>query len=131
MYTFQFLDYDDAIQYAKIINLNTVEYKWSVFIPHHLPLDLSLYELKQIVPASSPQEYPMSQVVRDGKRRWIDLYTSIIDRSPGLHIYRASFVNTKTDETCYKFLSYKIQDDSPERPYIYMNRNKEDENGSK
>lgn len=53
---------------------------------------------------------------------WVDIPVDCLDLSIGLHTYALEFVNLATGDTFYQYFNYTIQDDSPEKPYIYMTR---------
>ncbi len=61
-------------------------------------------------------------VTRDENRPWIDIQSSILDVTAGQHTYRMTFnrLGEKLSATCW--FSYIIQDNNPEKPYIYMDR---------
>ena len=56
------------------------------------------------------------------KRPWIKMRKDNINTSPGKHLYGFIFKDTKRKIEYQLFLSYIIQDDDPDKPYIYMNR---------
>ena len=55
-------------------------------------------------------------------RPWIDIPTDKLNLNPGLHIYILEFYNKITQDTLLQQFYYKIQDDNPPKPYIYMKR---------
>ncbi|MBO4542802.1 MAG: hypothetical protein J5725_06415 [Bacteroidales bacterium] len=65
------------------------------------------------------------KTTRDEQKPWIDIDSTILDTTAGQHTYRMTFskegVNLKA--TCW--FSYTIQDNNPEKPYIYMERDED------
>lgn len=57
-------------------------------------------------------------------RPWIDIDTDLLDKSVGLHTYIIRFESKLTGDLTFQQFSYIIQNDNPEKPYIYMNRDK-------
>ena len=59
--------------------------------------------------------------------RWIDIGVKHLNKSIGLHTYRIDLLNPRTGMVYDRYFSYTMQNDSPEKPYIYMKRDKEEE----
>lgn len=53
---------------------------------------------------------------------WIKVDTGYLNITPGLHTYKLSFVEKSSDALFSRYIAYIIQDDDPEKPYIYMHR---------
>ena len=53
---------------------------------------------------------------------WVDIPVDLLNLSIGLHTYSLEFINLVTGDTFYQYFNYTIQDDDPDKPYIYMNR---------
>ena len=51
---------------------------------------------------------------------WIDIGIKHLNVDAGMHTYRLRFI--RNDDCVNLYVSYTIQDDNPEKPYIYMNR---------
>lgn len=54
--------------------------------------------------------------------RWIDIPVDCLNLDTGYHQYLVEFINNVTADTLYLYFSYMIQNDDPDKPYIYMNR---------
>lgn len=98
-----------------------------VKLPDGLPRDLVLSEIYNL-DAAEDIDFA-DKATRDENRPWIDIDSSILDTTTGQHTYRMTFqhLGDKLNSTCW--FSYIIQDNNPEKPYIYMDRN-EDSDGS-
>ena len=118
-----------VIQSSKLdqLPLNTKIYNSKDFsdivcvkLPPEMPRDMDLTEIYDLN-ASKDLDFA-DFVARDEQRPWIDIQTSILDITAGQHIYRMTFSkpDVRLKATCW--FSYTIQDNNPEKPYIYMNR---------
>ena len=68
-------------------------------------------------------------IQRNCRRPWIRIDSCILDTSIGQHTYRFQFINRETDDVYSLYLSYIIQDDNPDRPYVYMNEKEGESDG--
>ena len=59
-------------------------------------------------------------IERQQCRPWLRIVFPVLDQDAGLHIYKITFVNRYTDDVVSAYISYTIQDDNPNKPYIYM-----------
>lgn len=58
----------------------------------------------------------------DTCRIWYKFDPEYLNMTVGYHQYRMTFQNTLTSDTCLLYFAYTIQDNDPEKPYIYMHR---------
>lgn len=58
----------------------------------------------------------------DDNPLWIDVLFDCLNLDIGLHDYTIEFVNVVTGDTYYQYFCYRIQSDSPDKPYVYMDR---------
>lgn len=129
--------FTSVIQSSKLseIPLHTVVYNKADFseivcvkLPPEMPRDMELTEIYNL---DSQEDLDFSdQVTRDENRPWIDISSSILDTAIGQHTYRMTFSKPecKLKATCW--FSYIIQDNHPEKPYIYMDRGEDKEDSS-
>lgn len=103
----------------------------------HLPMDpYNLGELQEIVPVGNKSygktltPIDLSECTQFTAHPWLDINTSALDLSVGFHLYRLTYNNATYNTTVYIFFNYIIQDDNPERPYIYMETEEEAEEDS-
>ena len=116
---------------TKIYNSKDFDEIVCVKLPPQMPRDMDLIEIYNLN-ASEDVDFA-DQVTRDEHRPWIDISSSILDLGIGQHTYRMTFAkeNCKLKATCW--FSYIIQNNNPEKPYIYMDReenNTPDSSGS-
>ena len=94
-----------------------------VKLPPQMPRDMELTEIYNLN-ASEDVDFA-DKTTRDEHRPWIDIDSTILDLTAGQHVYRMTFRNPwrKLGATCW--FSYIIQDNNPEKPYIYMDRSED------
>lgn len=118
-----------VIQSSKLsdLPLHTVIYNAKDFsdivcvkLPPQMPRDMQLTEIYNL-DASESLDYD-DYVTRDENRPWIDIQSSILDVTAGQHTYRMTFAKLDCKLTATCWFSYIIQDNHPEKPYIYMER---------
>lgn len=105
---------------TKIYNSKDFSEIVCVKLPPQMPRSMDLMEIYNL---NSQEDIDfIDQTTRDEHRPWIDISSSILDLTPGQHTYRMTFGNSdcKLKATCW--FSYIIQENDPEKPYIYMNR---------
>ena len=111
-----------AVYNAKDIN-DIICVKFPLMVPRD-------YQLASIYDLNSDKELDFDDfVTRDENRPWIDINSSILDLTPGQHVYRMILSKPDSRLTATCWFSYIIQDNFPETPYIYMKRD-EDSSGS-
>lgn len=57
--------------------------------------------------------------------RWVDIPCNLLDSSAGVHSYCITLADPISSDTYRLYFTYLIQDDNPNTPYIYMNRQEE------
>ena len=113
---------------VKVFNKNTVEYFVYLRIPENLARDCELYEIEDLDHVDIPIEYK-DLVQRHCRGPWLRVESRLLDLSCGQHTYRFGFVNTVTDDVFSLYISYSIQDDNPDKPYIYMDGKEDNDDG--
>ena len=127
-----------VIQSSKLsdLPLHTVIYNAKDFseivcvkMPPQMPRDMQLVEIYNL---NSSEDLDFTDfVTRDENRPWIDIQSSILDTTAGQHTYRMTFAKEEIKLTATCWFSYIIQDNNPEKPYIYMKRDEDSgESGS-
>lgn len=105
---------------TKIYNSKDFSEIVCVKLPPQMPRDMELSEIYNL-DAQEDVDFA-DQVTRDEHKPWIDISSSILDLAPGQHTYRMTFgkPECKLKATCW--FSYIIQENNPEKSYIYMKR---------
>lgn len=109
--------YEDMSKFTSVFNIN----QFNDIIWIHIPdsdskylTDISIREMYQsdFIQYSRELSYP-----------WMYINSSELNKSPGQHIYEIKLKDSRYLEgNCYLYFSYIIQDDNPDKPYIYMDR---------
>jgi hypothetical protein len=106
--------------YTKIYNKADFSEIVCVKLPEKMPRD---FELAEIYNLESQEDLDFAdQTTRDEHKPWIDISSSILDTTAGQHTYRMTFQNLGCKLKANCWFSYIIQDNHPEKPYIYMDR---------
>ena len=115
--------HDDMFRYRKVFNLTEIDYYLYVKLEPPLASIWYLYKVEEKMKDGSLVELPISsgEVVRQSPT-WLKFQTNFIDTSVGLHVYKLTFVHTITNVVATLWFSYTIQNDNPDKPYIYMKR---------
>lgn len=110
--------------YTKAYNSKDFSDIVCVKLPPALPRHMELCEIYNLN-ASEDVDFT-DQVTRDEYKPWVDISSSILDLTPGQHTYRMTFQDgfgSRLNATCW--FSYIIQENNPEKPYIYMKRDED------
>ena len=120
----------DLPLHTKIYNSKDFDETVCVKLPPQMPRDMDLIDLYNLNVAEDVDF--ADQVTRAEHRPWIDISSSILDLSIGQHVYRMTFQSANPDcklkATCW--FSYIIQDNNPDKPYIYMKRDEDKKESS-
>jgi len=112
--------YEDLPKYSKVFNLNTLNYHLWIYLDPDDMRDACFLGAEEIGPDANNSTIFPDTFVRESQC-WIRVNSGYINRKPGKHTLKLSFVNRYTDTDFSLYASYYIQDDNPEKPYVYMN----------
>lgn len=115
---FNLVPYDEAIRNALYLNKQTLGEKFYCKIPLDMAHAVEFVSVCEI--AHDP--IAAESITVSDNNPWIDISTDAMNLSVGPHMYQFSFRNTRFGEMMYLYLYYNLQDDNPEKPYIYMDR---------
>ena len=115
---FTLATYDDAIRNALFLNKQTLGEKFYCRIPSEQFHDTELVSICEI----GHDNIPAESFSTAENNPWIDINAAAMNLTAGPHMYQFKFRNTRFGEIMYLYLYYNLQDDNPEKPYIYMNR---------
>lgn len=110
-------DYDDLYKYGKVFNLENFGPTLHVELVHNIYRDLRLYNIYNIETYDEISRYYHRE---ETMHPWIDIPVDVLDLKVGLHTYRIEFANSITGDVYYQYFTYTIQDDCPDKPYIYV-----------
>ena len=117
--------YLETIYRDKISSVNKVfrrsEFDSIGYLPIHLNIDVrdykfvSIYSLNPMNFRLFKEEYNMCLC-----RAWIDVPVTSLDLNIGYHLYTVQLVNIHTNDIANLYFSYTIQNDEPEKSYLYL-----------
>lgn len=119
--------HDDIAKNNKVFNLSELDYFLYVQLEPPLSSKWYLYRVEEKLKDGSLRGVIFPDTVRKESPTWLKLTTTLINKEIGLHIYKLTFVDTETDVLTSLWFSYTIQNDNPDKPYVYMERNSEEQ----
>lgn len=102
-----------------IINKNIIPYFFWIRIPSLYNPDFDLYQIDELGQEVKELDY-RKFLNRECGKPWLRINSGIFNLNAGMHTYKLSMVNPKTNDVVYLYISYIIQDDNPPKPYDYM-----------
>lgn len=124
----------DYLQACKWENLNKSNPTWNrsaidcyiyIQVPAEVLVNCALYQVYELT-SEGCKEAPEGAIVRD-VNCWLKGTSSLMNMTAGLHTYKLSFVDRITNVSFDLFINYTVQDDNPDKPYIYMKREETNE----
>ena len=116
----QAVEYKNLGSATPVWNLNQVNYYVWVKIPSDVARHSKLYAVKELYPEKQEEaEIPVS-AFEQCSLVYIRIIAQILNMKVGKHTHKLEFVDNVTGDTFYLFFSYIIQNDNPDRPYVYM-----------
>lgn len=116
--TLQSCRYEDLAKYCKVFNLSTLDYHLWIYLNPETVRESYFYQAEEIGPEADNSKIFEDTFQREGC--WIRVNMQYLNLKSGKHTYRLMFVERYTDTDFSLYFSYIIQDDSPEKPYVYM-----------
>lgn len=107
-----------------VINNHQVEFFLWIELPHESSAYIELFQIDEISSGSNELNYHKF-LHRAYRRPWIRLNSGILNLEIGQHIYKMSFIDTRTDDVLSLYFSYILQNDNPDKPYVYMDRDRQ------
>lgn len=121
LFSLEACDFDDLNLHNKVFNSATVEYYLWIHLPLNMIRDCELFQISEIAPRNKELSWN-GLVERECDKPWLKVTTSLLDTSVGSHLYKFSFVHRYTNDVVSVYISYTIQNDNPDKPYVYMNK---------
>mgnify|MGYP007069998203 CR=1 FL=1 len=113
--------YEDLPKYTKVFNEDTAEYHLWIYLNPAYVRNTYLYEAKEIGPNADNSKLFLDTFKRESQC-WIKVKREYLNNKIGKHIYKLSFVNKETDADFSLYVSYYLQNDNPEKPYVYIEK---------
>ena len=117
--------YLETIYRDKISSVNKVfrrsEFDSIGYVPVHLNVDVKDY---RVVSVNSLNPINARLFKEEDNiclhRAWIDIPVTSLDLGIGYHLYTVQLVNIHTNDIANLYFSYTIQNNEPEKPYLYL-----------
>lgn len=109
-----------------VLGKEQLEYYTWIHLPHDLSRDFALVQIDNI-DDSLPKEVKRAFINRKPGKPWIRIRTGALNQSIGLHRYKITLVNKTSDDVVSLYFAYIMQDNNPDKPYIYMRKEGKDE----
>lgn len=114
----QSCEYKDLAKNCKVFNLSTLNYHLWIYLNPEMVRDTYFNKAFEIGPDADNSKIFPDTFIREGI--WIRVNMQYLNLKPGKHTIQLDFVDRYTDDDFSLYVSYIIQDDNPEKPYVYM-----------
>ena len=107
---------------TKVFNIHDFEYHLFIRVPDNIYREYELYELNELNDSSEKRSIPSAGIDHNVHNPWYTIIFDYLNKDIGLHTYRMMMVNRLTNHTLSLYFSYVVQNDNPEKGYVYMKR---------
>lgn len=109
----------DVARESKVFSLQEFEYFLFIRVPDVFAKDFELYQVDEVV---DTDEFVCHRELweHDPGRVWYKFKSHMLNTTTGYHTYRLSFINTITNDITLLYIAYVIQNNKPDKPYMYM-----------
>ncbi len=111
--------YNDLAKNVKVFNTNSIEYHLWIYLNPEDVRDAYFIEAKEIGPNADNSRIFADTFQRESQC-WIRVNRGYLGNKPGKHIIQLMFVDRYTDTDFSLYVSYYLQNDNPDKPYVYM-----------
>lgn len=111
--------YEDLAKYSKVFNLSTLDYHLWIYLNPETVRQTYFNRAFEIGPDADNSRIFPDTFVRESQC-WIRVNMQYLNLKPGKHTIKLEFVERYDDTDFSLYISYIIQDDNPEKPYVYM-----------
>ena len=110
----------DLSRHSHVFNIRNFADTICVKLPDDFPRDFEMVGLYNLETDKDIDfEDYVEQIIY---KPWVDFKKSVLDTSIGQHTYRMDFLKKGFNIGATCWFSYIIQDNNPEKPYVYMKR---------
>ena len=109
--------YQDLNKNTPVFNINTFEYVLYVYLEPELSKDFQIFQLEEL--GDCAVEIPLNCNIHR-ERNWVRILSSVLNQDPGQHVYKLSLVGGCSNDVISLYFSYIVQDDNPDKSYVYM-----------
>lgn len=120
---FQLYNYNEAIIHSEVINVGELQDSIWLKLPDDMAKYLTLTGVSSIGFENNGTSIDITgKVTRVTNRIWIEIDKSVFSFDTGFHMYQLVFDDSGTGSILNLYFCYHIQDNRPDKDYIYMNR---------
>lgn len=112
-------DYNKLNTSCPVISSAELDDTFRIRVPYIL-IGYRLYDVLE-VSCSPNRTVSFDGIQFDKFHPWVDIPTCNLNRTSGKHTYKLSFMNECRGQYITTYISYIVQDDSPEKKYLYVN----------
>lgn len=116
----QAVRYNELGSATPVWNLNQVNYYVWINLTPSYAQNAQVYEIAEVLGEDKQPNVLTLNAFEHCSTCWIRVTAQMLNMKSGKHTYKLSFVDTCTNDTFFLFISYIIQDDNPDKPYVYM-----------
>lgn len=109
--------YQDLNKNTPVFNINTFEYFLYVYLEPELSTNFQIFQVEELGDCVTgiPLKCNISK-----ERNWVKILSSVLNQKPGQHVYKISLVGGSNNDVIALYFSYIVQDDNPDKSYVYM-----------
>lgn len=122
---FQLYSYHEAVEHSAVINVGELGDQVWLHLPSGIVSYLSDPTLYSIDSKGDMNPVDADLSEWDNKHPWFCIDTTALDVYPGFHMYCVQLTDTLLDIPANFYFCYHTQTNTPDTPYIYMNRDDE------
>lgn len=120
---FQLYNYNEAIIHSEVINVGELQDSIWLKLPDDMAKYLTLSSVNSIGFENNGTAIDITdKVTRETNRVWMEVDKSVFSLEPGFHMYQLVFDDSGMGSILNLYFCYHIQDNNPDKDYIYMNR---------
>ena len=116
---FDLYRYEEYNQHTRLINLHQLGHVAYIKIPDDMASTCNLFKTEDITDKPFEIDY-IPFIQREEMRPWFRVDIYFFNKTEGFHLYKFTFIDIITDELLTLYLTYTIQNDNPDKPYVYM-----------
>ena len=118
--------YKDLAKYSKVFNTMASEYHLWIYLNPDDVRTAYFIGAEEIGPNADNSRIFPDTFVRESEC-WIRVNRGYLGEHPGKHTIKLMFVDRYTDTDFSLYASYYLQNDNPEKPYVYMKPKEEED----
>lgn len=103
---------------CKVFNLDLFGPKIFIHLPNWIHDTYRLLSIYDVDSKEAIADYFYESI----HELWVDISRYELNLSTGIHTYALEFINNIAGDSLYLYFQYIIQNDDPDKPYVYIDR---------